>query len=213
MLSLKTKLVIAAALVALGGLGFKAWLDHHDAVLKMEDTIAEQQRIIQHKDEDIKARDAAAAAAKQDIARKVAAATTPRQNAALLNEWVKPAKPIEVPAPLPNAPSATAAPVVLDDSQLRDLTAFAGRCKQCDIDKAALEGNLTDWKAKYDAVSKERDVAVAAAKGGTRMQRFKRSLLTIGCAAGGAAAGAKARGAGTAAMGAAGAATLCSILK
>jgi hypothetical protein len=212
---LKTKLLVGAGLLALvlGGLGFKAWLDHHDAVLKMQDTIAEQQRIIQGKDADIKARDAAAVAAKQEIDRQVAAAKTPRQNATLLNQWVRPTKPIEVPAPLPDSPGTVAGPVVLDESQLRDLTVFAGKCKQCDVDKAALEGNVTDWKAKFDAVSKERDVAVAVAKGGTRMQRLKRALLPIACAAGGAAAGARAKGPGTAALGAAGAAALCSVIQ
>jgi hypothetical protein len=69
---------------------------------------------------------------------------------------------------------------------LKPLYDFTLDCKACQAKLAASQGDLTDEKAKTVVLTKERDEAVRAAKGGNILQRVARAAkwLAIGAALG-----------------------------
>jgi hypothetical protein len=94
---------------------------------------------------------------------------------------------------LPNNPSPKSGqPVdaVLPAADLKPLYDFALDCKACQTKLAASQSDLTDEKTKTAALTKERDAAVRAAKGGSVLRRIARAAkwFAIGAAAGAVAA-------------------------
>ncbi|MGA9570061.1 MAG: hypothetical protein WBS17_08235 [Candidatus Acidiferrales bacterium] len=85
---------------------------------------------------------------------------------------------------LPDAPSAQ-----IPAADLKPLFDYVQDCRSCQAQLAAAKQNATDNVAKLTAVTRERDAAVAAAKGGTFWQRLHRNALwfVIGAGAGAAA--------------------------
>jgi hypothetical protein len=93
----------------------------------------------------------------------------------------------------PNNPTpkpGQAADAVLPAADLKPLYDFALDCKACQAKLAASQADLTDEKAKTAALTKERDAAVTAAKGGSALRRIARAAkwFAIGAAAGAIAA-------------------------
>lgn len=90
------------------------------------------------------------------------------------------------PVPKPGQP----ADAILPASDLKPLYDFALDCKACQAKLAAAQSDLTDEKTKTAALTKERDAAVTAAKGGTVLHRILRAAkwFAIGAAAGAVAA-------------------------
>jgi cobalamin biosynthesis Mg chelatase CobN len=83
-----------------------------------------------------------------------------------------------------------AADAVLPAADLRPLYDFALDCQACRAKLAASQADLTDEKTKTAALTKERDAAVTAAKGGSALRRIARAAkwFAIGAAAGALAA-------------------------
>ncbi|MGB9466324.1 MAG: hypothetical protein WBR10_14540 [Candidatus Acidiferrum sp.] len=79
---------------------------------------------------------------------------------------------------------------VLPAADLRPLYDFALDCKACQAKLAASQGDLTDEKTKTAALTKERDAAETAAKGGSALRRIARAAkwFALGAAAGAIAA-------------------------
>jgi hypothetical protein len=80
---------------------------------------------------------------------------------------------------LPDAPSAQ-----IPAADLKPLFDYVQDCRSCQAQLAAAKQNATDDAAKITAVTRERDAAVAAAKGGTFWQRLRRNALWFAVGAG-----------------------------
>lgn len=121
-------------------------------------------------------------------------------------------------AGLPDAPSAVPANgVVFNEAEQKDLAQFILTCRQCGVERQALQDRanldaalLENAKQEAANLRQERDAAVKAVKGGSWIKRVGRQLKVIGCAGAGAGLGAS-RGTGPAVAGAAGGAVLCSL--
>lgn len=94
---------------------------------------------------------------------------------------------------LPSNPTAKPgqdADAILPAADLKPLYDFALDCKACQAKLTAAQSDLTDEKTKTAALTKERDAAVTAAKGGSALRRIARAAkwFAIGAAAGAVAA-------------------------
>jgi hypothetical protein len=90
------------------------------------------------------------------------------------------------------SPTSEAAPIqaILPAADLKPLYDFALDCKACQAKLAASQADLTDERAKTAVLTRERNEAVQAAKGGSLLRRIARNAkwLAIGAAAGAIAA-------------------------
>ncbi len=100
-------------------------------------------------------------------------------------EGLEPTQPRTNPASNDAAP-----PAILPAEDLKPLYDFALDCKACQAKLAAAQADLTDERAKTAVLTRERDEAVRAAKGGSFLRRVARNAkwLAIGAAAGAIAA-------------------------
>ena len=94
---------------------------------------------------------------------------------------------------LPNNPapkSGQESGALLPVADLKPLYDFALDCKACQAKLAAAQSDLADEKTKSAALTKERDTALKAAKGGSALRRIARGAkwFAIGAAAGAIAA-------------------------
>jgi hypothetical protein len=82
---------------------------------------------------------------------------------------------------LPDAPSAQ-----IPAADLKPLFDYVQDCRSCQAQLAVAKQNATDNAAKLTALTRERDAAVATAKGGTFWQRLRRNALwfVVGAGAG-----------------------------
>jgi type II secretory pathway pseudopilin PulG len=82
---------------------------------------------------------------------------------------------------------------VIPAEDLKPLYDFALDCKACQSKLAAAQGDLADERAKSAVLTRERDAAIRAAKGGSVLRRITRAAkgLAIGAAAGAIAAQAR----------------------
>jgi hypothetical protein len=94
---------------------------------------------------------------------------------------------------LPNNPTpkpGQSADAILPAADLKPLYDFALDCKACQAKLAASQADLADEKNKSAALTKQRDAAVRAAKGGSALRRIARAAkwFALGAAAGAIAA-------------------------
>jgi hypothetical protein len=94
-----------------------------------------------------------------------------------------------VPTAIPSNPtpkSSQAADAILPATDLKPLYDFALDCKACQAKLATSQSDLNDEKTKTAALTKERDTAVRAAKGGSALRRVARAAkwFALGAAAG-----------------------------
>jgi hypothetical protein len=94
---------------------------------------------------------------------------------------------------LPNNPipkPGQDADAVLPAADLKPLYDFALDCKACQAKLTVAQSDLADEKTKTAALTKERDAAVTAAKGGSALRRIARAAkwFALGAAAGAVAA-------------------------
>jgi len=88
------------------------------------------------------------------------------------------------PADLPSAPIAQ-----IPAADLKPLYDFVQDCRACQAQLASAKLDAADNAAKTTALTRERDAAITAAKGGTFLQRLRRNVLWFAVgAAGGAVA-------------------------
>jgi hypothetical protein len=97
-----------------------------------------------------------------------------------------------VPGTPNDLPSAPAAQIPIAD--LKPLYDYVQDCRACQAQLAAAKQNQSDEATKIAALTRERDAAITASKGGTFLRRLRRNALwfAVGAAVG-AAAGAAAR--------------------
>jgi hypothetical protein len=90
----------------------------------------------------------------------------------------------------PTPKSGQPTDAILPASDLKPLYDFALDCKACQARLSATQSDLTDEKTKTAALTKERDAAVRATKGGSALRRIARAAkwFAIGAAAGAIAA-------------------------
>jgi hypothetical protein len=98
--------------------------------------------------------------------------------------------------PLPGNPTpkpAQLSDTILPAADLKPLYDFALDCKACQARLQAAQGDLQDEKAKTLALTRQRDDAVRAAKGGSALRRIARAAkwFVLGAVAGAIAAKAK----------------------
>jgi hypothetical protein len=100
-------------------------------------------------------------------------------------EGLEPARPSTNPTG-----KSAATQAILPGADLKPLYDFALDCKACQAKLAAAQADLTDERAKTTVLTRERNEAVQAAKGGSLLRRIARNAkwLAIGAAAGAIAA-------------------------
>jgi len=105
------------------------------------------------------------------------------------NSQVTQSAPSTTPKNAPDPPKPAAA-ATLPAADLKPLYDFAVDCKVCQAQLAAAQADLKDEQAKEQALSRERDDALHAAKGGSVLRRVARAAkwFAIGAAAGALAA-------------------------
>jgi hypothetical protein len=89
-------------------------------------------------------------------------------------------EPVEIPNPKVQLPA----------EDLKPLYDFALDCRECQAQLGAAQANLKDEQTKTQALSRERDTALQAARGGSVLRRVVRAAkwFVIGAAAGAVAA-------------------------
>jgi hypothetical protein len=194
---------LAAAAIAGGGIAFHSWLAAHDALLRAQSTVAQQQTAI---DREQKAsariaaqeteRDAAAAKRIAALRAQAARAKTPAQIAAWLPKRIPAPQPIEIQIPPPTkqnpAPAAIATIPQPDLGSLRD---YVSACQTCNVqlhaaqeDLAAKNQQLQLASRQLSAALKQRDAALQAAKGGSFWHRAAAAVKWFAIGAGAGAA-------------------------
>jgi len=115
--------------------------------------------------------------------------TAPAQGAATKDSQAAASKSASLPSN-PTPKSGQPADAILPAADLKPLYDFALDCKACQAKLAASQSDLADEKTKTAALTKERDAAVRAAKGGSALRRIARAAkwFALGAAAGAIAA-------------------------
>jgi len=181
---------VALALILAVVLGM-AYILHRSDVERAQDmatmqaTLKQQNEIISQLGKQMEARSAQAEADKKTLQAQADSAKTLQQQLALIASRMSLPQPINVTLPAtehPDAPSAVSVPT----ANVSTLLDYTTTCEQCKVDRAALSENLRDSQSQLGSMTKERDAAVSAAKGGSKWTRFKRAAkwLAIGGAIG-----------------------------
>jgi hypothetical protein len=206
MLSLRTKLEIAAALalLAIGAFVFYSWLEAHDDQVRLAATVDAQGKLLdqakQQSDavaDQEKQRDAALQSQLETMRDAVAKIQTPQQVAQWLPQQLPLPAPVSVAIP-PATPQnpAPAAVATIPQQDLAPIRNAVESCEECskELDVAQQDSAAKDQQLKLagqqlSAAENERDAAIKAAKGDgfwTRLRRNAKWFL-IGAGAAGAA--------------------------
>jgi len=206
-LKLATTLLVAILAVAI----FEAWRAEHRASAQLDAELATTKQALAAADARQHDRDTQLAQTLSSIAAEKRAATTPIQILhdlpnviSLPTPLTLPASPAPSPGQTAQSPDGKSAPgiggsapdspkpqqVLIPAEDLKPLYDFGLDCKACQAKLAAAQGDLTDEKTKTTALTKERDEALKAAKGGSVLRRIARAAkwFAIGAAAGAIAA-------------------------
>lgn len=206
MLTTRVKLEIAGALVALVVLGTVggSWLGAREEGIRMKATLDAQQQVIASSAKQVKdiqdaeaERDKVTAANVAALQASAARQTTPAEIAAWLPKQIQTPQPITftIPAATPQNPT----PAAIASVPQADLPALRDEVTQCQVCAQKLadaQGDLSSERDKevlageqLSAMTKERDAAVTAAKGGGFWKRLGRAAkwTVIGIAVGAAA--------------------------
>jgi hypothetical protein len=94
------------------------------------------------------------------------------------------------PATTKNSAPDDSLPIKIPPEDLKPLYDFAVDCKACAVRLAAAQADLKDEQSKSATITKERDAALKAAKGGSVLRRVARATkwFVMGAAAGAVAA-------------------------
>lgn len=192
---------IALALILVTALA-SAWRSVRRERLQLQQQLADTQHALADAAAHQRDRDAALAATLAAIDRQKASVRTPRQVVQKLPEVLPLPAPIEWPQRLP-APAEPKNPPYKDQNpapalrlpseDLKPLYDFALGCQACQARLRTAEADLLDEQTKTEALRRERDSALRAARGGSALQRVGRAAkwFLIGAAAGALAASAR----------------------
>jgi hypothetical protein len=181
--------LLAAALAA------DSWIAARRASSQLAAALASQNALLAQASDREHQRDAQLASALAQIAADKRRTQTPQQAAEALAS-VLPPLPLPIPLRLPDltvapTPSEPApASITVPQADLKPLYDALADCRACALERDALKKDLGDEQAKTTALLRERDAAVAAARGGAFWSRLKRSAkwFAIGAALGAASA-------------------------
>ncbi len=192
-LSLRTVVLIVAAIAV--ALLAAAWRSARHDSEQLAATLASQNAVIQQAGQREKQRDLQLSAALAAIAAQKHAVQTSRQAAAAIPS-VLPPLPLPISIHIPDLSPAQKpaddlpATVSIPQGDLKPLYDALQDCRANAIENEYVKKNLADEKTQTAALTRERDAAVAAARGGTFWHRIKRGAkwLAIGIAVGAVAA-------------------------
>jgi hypothetical protein len=193
----------AAAVLLLGAMGFSAYRSHVEADARMEATIAASQQTVkqlQQQDQALREeqakREAETAQQLASMRAQLASVQTADQIVHWLPTQIPTRQPLDIQLPKATkenpTPAATAKIPQQDLPQLRD---YVESCKECTVKLAAAEGDAASKEKRLgvlqkqlEAIERERDAAVKAAKGGGFWRRLwtRTKWFVVGAAAGAA---------------------------
>ncbi len=194
------------AMLLLAVMAVHSWLGSRDEQLRLASTLAAQKQLLDAADSRARARQSALDATLAQIESLKRATLTPEQVVRELPKYLSLPQPITLaPAAIPNSvaplkqgtdasatttipgqsagaiPSAPAAQI--PSSDLKPLYDYVQDCRACQAQLAAAKQNQADDAAKLAALTRERDAAVTAAKGGTFWRRLRRNAAWFGVGA------------------------------
>lgn len=205
MLTTRVKLEIAGALVALVVLGTigGSWLGAREEGIRLKATLDAQQQVIASSAKQVKdiqdaeaERDKVTAANVAALQASAARQTTPAEIAAWLPKQIQTPQPITFT--IPQATPQNPTPPAIASIPQADLPALRDEVTQCQVCAQKLSNAQGDLSSERDkevlageqlsAMTKERDAAVQASKGGSIWRRVAHNLKVIAITVGVAAA-------------------------
>jgi hypothetical protein len=170
------------ALLAFVAFGFRVWLEQHDDQLKMQGTLDSQKTVIAAADRREQDRSEQLRVTLEQFAAQKKAVTTPGQVIRALPDLL-PSLPVPlqmVAAPVSPGGTAQQPSLHIPAEDLKPLYDLVLDCRACQAERESLRKDLDDEHAKQVALSKERDAAVTAARGGSIWTRTKRAAKWVG---------------------------------
>jgi len=192
---------VMIALVAATSVYF-AWRGNQREQAQLKAELQATQKALEDADARQQSRNAELAQLLAQLNEKKTAVQNPAQIVKALPDVLPLPTPLALPAQTANAgppatpreakqPNDTPNPKLqLPAEDLKPLYDFAVNCQECQAQLSAAQANLKDEQAKTQAVSRERDTALQAARGGSVVRRVVRAAkwFVIGAAAGAVAA-------------------------
>lgn len=202
-----TKALVTALLAGGAVYGAKAFHDEQMARQHAEDQQKASEEIIKAKDQAIADRDKQFQQYSASIDQQIAALKNAKQATAVLQPIILPQGgaapatvtkselPASIQSTLPGAPNTNY--TLFSDDQMVNLGKFKLECDKTTAGLTTCQADKADLEAKFNAKTLEATKWEEAAKGGTRVQRFLKIAVPVGCAGAGAALGSvwKAKGA------------------
>lgn len=198
------KLAALLVVVALAASVFVAWRGARKQQMALQAELKTTQQALAEATTRQASRDAAVNDLAAALKKKESTVQKPAQVVAALPDLITLPAPITIEeAPLSpdkstgkgqpassNVPDAIQPKVNFPAQDLKPLYDFAADCKACQVKLGAAQADLADEKLKSQALSRERDDALRAAKGGSVLRRIARAAkwFAIGAAAGAIAA-------------------------
>jgi len=198
------KLAAVVAVVILAASVFVAWRDARKEQMALQAELKTTQQALAEATARQASRDAAVNDLVAGLKKKEAAVQKPAQVVAALPSVISLPAPITIETELPAPQKQPGAPykgtgdvpegvqpkVNFPAADLKPLYDFAANCKACQAKLGAAQADLADEKVKSQALGRERDDALRAAKGGSVLRRIGRAAkwFAIGAAAGAVAA-------------------------
>jgi hypothetical protein len=195
-----TYLILIGLLLFSGALVTDAWLGARGAAATLAVTLATQKNIIEQADIRERDRSEQLASALAKIAAQKRRVQTPVQIATALPALL-PRLPVPISLQLPPLvldPSHETArpPIAIPVEDLKPLYDGIQDCRACALERDAYKDQLTSERARATALTRERDAAVTAARGGNWWARMKHGAkwFAIGVVVATSAAAASRRG-------------------
>lgn len=170
------------ALLAFVAFGFRVWQQQHDDQVKMQGTLESQKTVIAAAERREQDRSEQLRVTLEQFAAQKRAVTTPGQVIRALPDLLPPLPvPLEMVA-APVSPGGAPQPPSLHipPEDLKPLYDLVLDCRACQAERESMRKDLDDEHTKQDALSKERDAAVKAARGGSLWTRSKRAAKWVG---------------------------------
>jgi hypothetical protein len=187
-------LFLAAALIA------DSWRTARRSSAQLAATLAAQNELIGQAVARQQQRDAQLDAALASIADEKRHVQTPKQAMEAIPSVLPPLPlPVRVQlpdlTPLPKPGNLAPASISIPQADLKPFYDGLQDCRACALERDATKKDLADEQARIAALTRERDAAIAAARGGTFWSRLKHATkwFVIGAAAGALASAASHR--------------------
>jgi hypothetical protein len=175
------RLALLVVVAVLGASSWFAWKEARKEQAQLRADVKATQQTLDEANQRMSARDESLQKVIAALEKKKASVDTPAQ---IMKDL-----PEELPLPAPMAADLSGGTMVPKED-LKPLYNFAVNCRECQARLTAAQADLKDEQTKTQAVGKERDSALQAAKGGPVWRRVGRAAkwFAIGAAAGAVAA-------------------------